>query len=219
MKGKKIASTSAIVILYVLLIGCAMFMILTGRALYLSGRFISEYAFAFGVFAVLILVHIIMKCVGFFGKGREDSDERGAFDIVIIIVSCILLVFAVLGLVRQIGKAYNERIDLPDGNIVLLNEKASRTNETISVDVYKVSGIIALKIGGIYYENILTDDLSAKSPWGSWGYTYDEDEKLLTIGRWFYDEDIVFFDEEDEDDGEYNEEYDMTIWEEYFILE
>lgn len=218
MNGKKIASTAAVIVLYVLIIGFAMFMILTGRALYLSGRFISEYALGFGVFAVLILVHIIIKCAGFFGKGRNDSEDRSLFDIGIIIVSCIILVFAVLGLVRQMGKSQNERIDLPDGNVVLLSERVSTANKTVSVDIYRISGIIAWKIGGIYDEDILTDNFLRES---RWGYTYDEDEKLLTIGRWFYDEDIVFFDEEDEedDDGEYNEEYDMTIWEEYFILE
>ena len=216
MNVKKFASTAAVIVLYVLIIGFAMFMILTGRALYLSGKFISEYALGFGVFAVLILVQLIIKCVGFFGKNKEDSGERGVFDIVMIVVSCIILVLAVLGFIRQTGKSENERIDLPDGNTVLLTEKTSSANETVSVDVYKISGIIAVKIGGIYDEDILMDNFLRES---RWGYTYDEDEKLLTIGRWFYDEDIVLFDEEDDEDDEYNEEYDMTMWEEYFILE
>lgn len=206
MSGKKIASTAAIIILYVTIIYFALFMIFTGRALYLSGNFISEYAVGFGAFAVLMMIHIIIKCVGFFGKGKENSEERGAFDIVMIIASCIILVLAVLGLIRQIGKAYNERIDLPDGNIILLNEKVSSGNETTSVDVYRISGIIARKFGGIYDENVLSDNFLEES---DWDYIYDEDEKLLTLFCLFDDEDSIFYDEE----------LGIGIWEESYILE
>ena len=206
MNGKKIASTAAVIVLYVLLIGAAMFMILTGKALYLSGKFISEYALGFGVFAVLILVHIIIKCAGFFGKNKENSEERGVFDIVIIIVSCVILVLAVLGFIRQVGKANNERIDLPDGNTVLLNEKVSAANKTVAVDFYRISGIIAQRIGGIYDEDVLSDNFLEESPWS---YIYDDEEKFLIIFCLIYDENSVLYDEE----------LGLGVWEETYILE
>lgn len=206
MNGKKIASTAAVIVLYVLLIGAAMVMILTGRALYLSGLFLSEYAIGFGVFAVLILGHIIIKCAGFFGKNKENSEERGVFDIVIIAVSCIILVLAVLGFIGQVRNSESESIDLPDGNRVLLSEKVSMRNELVSVDVYKVSGIIAEKIGGIYDRDVLTDNFLSES---QWGYTYDEEEKLLTVACRFYDENSIFYDEEEG----------AGLWEDYFLLE
>lgn len=205
MKGKKIALTAVVIVLYVLLIGVAMLMILTGKALYLSGRFVSEYALGFGFFAVLILVHIIIKCVGFFGKGGDDAEERGAFDIVILIISVVMLVLAVLGFIGQVGKAENERLDLPDGNTVLLNEKVSAANETVAVDVYKINGIIAQKIGEISDEDILMDNFLEES---GWDHAYDEDEKILTIYC------LLLFEDEEAEEG-----YSLGIWEESFALE
>ena len=206
MNSKKSVLTAVVICLYVLIIGCTMFMIITGRTLYLSGYFMSEFALGFAVFSVLILANIIIRCIGFFRKGK-NSEERGAFDIVTIIVSCVILVFAVMGFVRQAGSSVSSaEIKFPDGNSVLLNEKVSSGNGMTSLDVYKADGIIAKKIGGIYGEDILSDNFIEGS---GWDFTYDEEEKLFTIICYYDDEDSIFFDEE----------YGIGIWEEYFILE
>lgn len=144
--------------------------ILEGTTLYLFDNFISESIFLALLYLLVFAVESVLH-IKFF---KEYSIAK---KIIYTLLSCVIAA----GLVHITANTVNgfsakEEINLSDGNNIVLYEKKSRSETSITV--YMVKGIIAKKIG-YCYESYYCDECCLKE--NKWDHTYNEADKKLTL--------------------------------------
>lgn len=199
-----------IVMLVVLALILAAFIYLkaTDRDMFLFGRVFDRTLLSPVFWIPAAAVHMIMW------EEKEPGKKRKSM----LIVWCILIAVITVSLAYCIyddieNIADMETIALSDGNTVLLSERIDywtgieKRYELTYLDVYKINGLTAKKVGEIdesYFSNkCLSQD--------KYTYEYDETGKKLKIICEYgtYGDSVVRL----------KEEYDTGFWEEEFLLE
>lgn len=144
--------------------------ILSGKTLYLFSNFIAEGIFRGLCFLLIALLSLFLniKYVKEYRLGRK---------IICSLLFIVMALYSVYDIADTVSSfSAKEEINLPDGNNIVLYEKKSRSETSITV--YMVKGIIAKKIG-YCYESYYCDECCLKE--NKWDHTYNEADKKLTL--------------------------------------
>ncbi len=144
--------------------------ILSGKTLYLFSNFIAE-----GIFRGLCF--LLMALLSLFLNIKYVKEYRLGRKIICSLLFIVMALYSVYDIADTVSSfSAKEEINLPDGNNIVLYEKKSRSETSITV--YMVKGIIAKKIG-YCYESYYCDECCLKE--NKWDHTYNEADKKLTL--------------------------------------